>query len=296
MANSITTFKKYIDKLDEVYAVGSCASVLDGDTSLIQIGANAGEILIPKMEMDGLGEYSRSDGAPSGDISLTMQTKKCDYDRGRKFSVDAMDNEETAGLAFGKLAGEFIRTKTTPELDAYRFATYAGISGIQSASGTFTVGSEVLAALSNASLALDEAEVPMEERYLFITPTLLRMAMNVTADISAKKEVLDTFSRVIKVPQTRFYTGIDLLDGKTTGEEVGGYKPAVGDFKINFMAISKSAVIQYTKHGVNKIITPELNQASDSWAFHYRAYGIAEAFDNKVKGIYLHRDTTAVTA
>ena len=61
---------------------------------------------------------------------------KFNYDRGRKFSVDAMDNEETAGLAFGKLASEFIRTKAVPEMDAVRFASYAAINGIGSKTET----------------------------------------------------------------------------------------------------------------------------------------------------------------
>lgn len=39
------------------------------------------------------------------------------------FTVDNMDNAETAGLA-----SEFIRTKVAPEVDAFRFASYgAGI-------------------------------------------------------------------------------------------------------------------------------------------------------------------------
>jgi len=294
--NNITTFKKYTDRLDEVYKVASCASVLDGDTSLIQAGANAGEILIPKMEMDGMGDYSRSGGYTDGNVSLEMQTKKCDYDRGRRFTVDAMDNEETAGLAFGKLSGEFVRTKATPELDAYRFAKYSGILGIQTAIGAYTLGVEVLSAISTARLALDEAEVPEEDRYLFITPTLLELATNVTLNDAGKKAVLDSFKQIVKVPQSRFYTAIDLFDGKTAGEEIGGFKPAVGGFKINFMVVHKPSVMQYTKHGVNKIITPELNQTSDGWMFFYRSYGMAEVLDNKVKGIYLNRDTTAVTA
>ena len=62
------------------------------------MGAKAGEFLIPKMSMDGLADYSRSSGYVKGDVSITYETKSCNYDRGRKFSVDAMDNEETAGI------------------------------------------------------------------------------------------------------------------------------------------------------------------------------------------------------
>lgn len=126
MANSITLFKKYIDLLDEVYQNASVTSALDGDMTLVQMGANTNEIVIPKISMDGLADYDRNGGYVHGDVTLTNETVKFNYDRGRKFTVDAMDNEETAGLAFGKLAAEFIRTKVVPEMDAFRFATYAG--------------------------------------------------------------------------------------------------------------------------------------------------------------------------
>ena len=53
MANSITLFKKYTDLLDEVYKNASVTSMLDGDMSLVQMGANTNEIIIPKISMDG---------------------------------------------------------------------------------------------------------------------------------------------------------------------------------------------------------------------------------------------------
>ena len=60
MANAITKFKKYIDKLDEVYKQASLTADLDGDNALVQAGANANEIVIPKMSLDGLADYSRN--------------------------------------------------------------------------------------------------------------------------------------------------------------------------------------------------------------------------------------------
>lgn len=48
MANSITLFKKYIDLLDEVYQNASVTSALDGDMTLVQMGANTNEIVTPK--------------------------------------------------------------------------------------------------------------------------------------------------------------------------------------------------------------------------------------------------------
>ena len=287
MGNSITKFKKYIDLLDEVYKNASKTSVLDGDSTLVRAGANANEIIVPKMSLDGLADYSRNSGYVNGAVTLKNETVAFNYDRGRAFTVDAMDNEETAGVAFGKLASEFLRTKVTPEVDAFRFATYAGISGISKATaGTISTGADALTALITAISKMDDDEVDAEGRYLFITPTIYNLILNV--DTTKSQEIMSRFAGIVTVPQSRFYTAIDLADGTTSGEEAGGYAKASAGKDINFMIIQKGALLQYPKHIVNKIITPEENQTSDGWKFFYREYGLADVYDNKVAGIYLH--------
>lgn len=294
MPNSITLFKKYVDLLDEVYKNAAKTSVLDGDNTLVQMGANANEIIIPKISMDGLADYSRNGGYVNGDVTLTNETVKFNYDRGRAFSVDSMDNEETAGVAFGKLSSEFIRTKVVPEMDAFRFASYAGTTGISKATAsTLSDGAAVITALRTATTKMDEDEVPMEDRHLFITPTLYGLIQDL--DITKSREVMNRFADVTLVPQSRFYTAIDLYDGVTdnsgssgANEKPGGYVKASAGKDINFMIIHKPAVIQYTKHTVSKVITPEENQTADAYKFPYRAYGLADVYENKVSGIYLH--------
>ena len=296
MANSIQTFKKYIDLLDEVYKNASKTSMLDGDNSLVKAGSNTHEIVIPKISMDGLGDYSRNGGYVDGDVTLTNETVAFNYDRGRAFTVDAMDNEETAGVAFGKLASEFIRTKVVPEMDAFRFAQYAGTTGISkvSAGATLSTGENVISALRAGVTKMDEDEVPSEDRYLFITPTLYGLIRDM--DTTKSKDVLTGFAQVILVPQTRFYTAITLYDGKTdtssqdsgANQKPGGYVKATAGKDINFMIIHKPALMQYTKHTVSKIITPEENQTADAYKFPYRAYGLADVYENKTAGIYLH--------
>ena len=288
MANAIEKFKKYIDTLDEVYKYASVTSVLDGNNKLVRMGANANEIIIPKMSMDGLADYDRANGYVNGDITLTNETVTFNYDRGRSYTVDAMDNEETAGIAFGQLSGEFLRTKVAPEIDAFRFAQYAGVEGILSGTGSLASGADTLTALIAAQNAMDEAEVPVEGRILFITPTLYNGVMNL--DTTKSKAVLDSFSQIVKVPQSRFYTAIDLYDGKGDGETAGHFVKSAAGQNINFMVIEKSAAIQYQKHVVNKVVTPEENQTSDGWKFFYRSYGITDVYENKVKGIYLHKE------
>nr|DAH84439.1 MAG TPA: Major capsid protein [Caudoviricetes sp.] len=296
MANSIALFKKYVPLLDEVYKLSSLTSDLDGAPELARQGQNVNEMIIPKIDMSGLADYSRNGGYVGGDVTFTNETVKCNFDRGRIFNVDTLDNIETAMMAFGRLASEFIRVKVVPELDAFRFATLASMSGIGTTdAAALSTGANVITALRAAVNAMDEAEVPSTERYLYITPTLLGLIRDL--DTTKSKEVLDGFAKIVKVPQSRFYTGIKQLSGKvetisgsgTDDQTAGGFKKADGAKNINFMIIHKPAVIQYQKHVAPKVITPEQNQDADAWKFGYRNVGISDAYENKVAGIYLHK-------
>lgn len=328
MANSIAKFKKYVPYLNEVYAESSKTAILETNSALVKEGTNANEILIPKMSMSGLGDYSRDNGYVDGSATLDYQTIKFDYDRGRSFNIDAMDDEETAGVAFGSLASEFIRSKVVPEIDAYRFATYAANANYKHwFKPAEKNGDKLIEGITAAATSLDELSAPYEGRYLFITPTDLNTIMQL--DSYKSKTILDTFEDVIRVPQSRFYSAIDMLDGASGGEEAGGYKPTpvtykplstqpddwnsnygnyyvkdssdenkfkantsstfnanqvyerTGAYNLDFMIIPKSSVFQYTKHTVNKVISPDDNQTSDAWKFFYRVYGVADKLDKK---------------
>ena len=163
MPNNITLAQQFVPLLDEIYKLASLTSGLDGSPELVKEGANAGELIIPMLSMQGLADYSRNSGYVDGDVSLTNETVRCNFDRGRMFTVDTMDDLETAGIAFGRLAGEFIRTKVVPELDAFRFACYAGKSGISKVAtgATLADGATVLKAIraadSNANVVMCSA-------------------------------------------------------------------------------------------------------------------------------------------
>ena len=291
MANSIALSKIYTNLLDEVYKNSALTAVLESDASLARAGANANEIVIPKLSMSGLADYKRNSGYVNGDVTLNWETVQFNYERGRMFQIDDMDNEETQNVAFGRLAGEFIRTKVVPELDAFRFAKYAAVTGAGTATGTLATGADVIAALRVATSAMDEAEVPMEDRHLFITPTLLGLVEDL--DTTKSKEVLSRFATITKVPQTRFYSAIKLNDGTSSGEEAGGYVKASGAVDLNFEIIHKPATLQFTKHAVPKIISPEQNQDADAWKYGYRNYGLCDTYENKAAGIYVHKKASS---
>ena len=103
-----------------------------------------------------------------------------------------------------------------------------------------------------------------------------------------------TAARKLTITLTLKPDDIDQYDGTTSSEEAGGYvKDPTNGCDINFMIIEKSAVIQFEKHVAPKIITPEQNQSADAYKFGYRNVGIADVYENKVAGIYLHHKAKA---
>lgn len=285
--NSIELFKKNAPELlDKVYKSVATTADFDMNGALVKAGANANEIIIPKLSMDGLGDYSRNSGYTDGDITLNNETVKFNYERGRRLKTDAIDNEETGGVIMANLSSEFLRTKVVPELDAVRYATYSaleGITDVASSGVTYAEGQEVLNALQEAMSKMTNDEVPEEDRHLRITSDLLTKAQYVARNIN--NDILTKFASVKVVPQSRFYTAIELNDGVSEGEKIGGYKKASTGKDINFMIIHKPALLQYTKHAKMKIFTPEQDQDGDNYKMLYRIYGLNDAYENKVAGI-----------
>ena len=162
MANSIALAKAYLPIVDAVYKEASKSAVLDAANANIRfLGGNKVELF--KIAMDGYGDYNRNTGFAKGSVTSTWEELTLSKDRGVELAIDAMDNEETLGLAFGSLVGEFVRTKMVPELDAYRFATYAtaAIAGSMKAKADITVGTtDVPSLIDAADEAMTDAEVP----------------------------------------------------------------------------------------------------------------------------------------
>lgn len=287
--NSIELFKKHgPELLDKIYKASSTTSEFDMNGALVQAGKNANEIIVPVLEMDGLGDFDRNSGYVDGDVSLTNETKKFNYERGRKLKTDAIDNEETGGVILGNLSAEFLRNKVIPEVDAVRYSTYAAIPGISKVEAgiTYSKAEEIYGAIAAAWDEMTNDEVPEEDRHLRITSTLLGYIRDM--DTTKSRDLLNKFKSIKVVPQARFLTEIELLSGKDAdGERKGGYKATDNSKDINFMIIHKPALLQYTKHNKMKVFTPDQDQNGDNYQWLYRIYGLNEYYPNKVAGIFL---------
>lgn len=286
MPNTIQFAKNYLNNLDEVYRLASVTADLTSDPAMSHAGANANEIVYPQISVTGLGDYDRNSGYTTGAVDLKWKTVGFNYDRGTKITVDVMDNEESRNLAFGMAGATLMREKVAPEADAFTFATIAALDHITSVAGSIADAAQFLDALLTAWTKMDNDEVPQEQRILYATAGLLNGVMSL--DTTKSKEILAKFPVKKVVPQARFYTAIDLIDGKTAGEEAGHYKKAETGKEIEFLIVHKPAIIKFDKHVASDVILAANNADADADIIKYRKYGLVNAYENKRSGIYVH--------
>ena len=303
MANDIKLVTKYLPLLDEVYKVNAKTAILDADPSMVRETEDANVVKINKVDMDGLGNYSKTDGYPVGSINSDWETWTFSNDRGRRFNLDKMDNLENLGMAFLGMTGQFLRTKVIPEKDAYTIAAIASADGVTSKTENL-VSNPVKASFEASIAALGEAEVDEGNMVIFCTPTVKgKLESELTRSLASGEteygQKLNYFNDIplITIPQTRFYNAIDLLDGKSSGEVAGGYRKHVstgasGDaagVNLNCIIMDKAAAVTISKNAVTQIFAPEVNQLHDGWTFNYRFYYDTFTFENKLPGVIVSK-------
>lgn len=294
--NSMALATKFLPLVDQVYKQDSKSAILDTANELVRFdGANAVKIF--NINALGMGNYSRNGGFVPGDLAGTWATYTLSIDRGRSYQLDVLDNDEELGLPLGNLFNAVEREHIIPEVDATRFAAYAtGAAAANKTTETLTTGSGVITSIDGATVALDNAEVPYEGRILFVSPKvynllkggITRMVMNGDPNVNNVIEMYNDM-RVIRVPQTRFYTAITLATPSDNDD--------AGDFTcngngINYMIVHPSAVVQVMKHYVARVFSPQQNQQADAWLVQPRFAHGAWVLSHKTYGIYVSSDTT----
>lgn len=292
-ANSIAYAQKYLPLLDEAYKADSKTAILDTLSDYVQFtGANTVNIF--NLNPVGMSNYDRNAGFVPGDVTGTWQPYVLETDRGRSYQVDFLDNDQAMGLVVPNLLATVERQHIIPEVDAYRFAQYAGGAAASNVvTETLSAGAATVASIDLATATLDDAEVPYEGRILFVNPTtyrflkggITRMVMNRDNDVNYNIEMYNDM-RVITVPTGRFQTAIT-LNAPTTSSGAGGFSPASGASAINYMIVHPSAILQVMAHYAPRIFNPEQNIEADAWRVQPRFAHGAWVKAHKDNGIYV---------
>ncbi len=320
MANSIGLITKYMQEaIDTVLTQEAKTNVLVNGSKFIDLNfKETGYVKVMSLLMDGLSDYYRvnnglgsanngyatypsNDGYKVGDTSAKWELFQLEYDRGRQFRVDNMDNEETAGLVIGNLLAEFLRTKVVPEVDAVRFSKMAKKCNValgNLVSETISAN-QIIGKFNGAFEWLFEHGVPEEEQVIFVSPNVMTLIRNTTelykrltqeeyrnADVTFTIEKYEG-RQIIEVPSNRFFTGVVTTDN--------GYMPSANSYVINFMIASKKAVVPVVKLEKSKIWTPEQVQDFDGYKVNFRMYHDIIIPKNKVPAIYTSVSAVAGT-
>lgn len=269
------------------------------DANAGQVIYNGGkEVKIPKINMDGLGDYSRSGGFTSGAVTLEYETRTMTMDRGRTFMIDAMDVNESNFVAnASNVMGQFQATKVIPEIDAYRYSKIASLAiekGV--ATGGYTPDKSTILEKLKADIAairdIVGGDVPLVITMSSLTSAVLDQADGITkqlsvtefkkGDVTTKVKSLDECP-IIEAPSARLKTAYTFRDGKSSGQEAGGFVPAGGAKDINWLITPLTAPIAVNKTDKVRIFDPAINQDADAWKLDYRKYHDLWILDEALK-------------
>ena len=279
--------------------------------------ANAGQVIyhggatvkVPKMTVQGLGEYDRDTGYAQGSVGLEYETFELTQDRGRKFHLDAMDIDETNFVATaGNVLSEFQRVYVIPEIDAYRLSKIAGaaiaadtaaVGGTGMVEYGYTPGSQGTSALRkfkegvkavresghNGQLVCQASDTFIMELELELA-TQLRSVTWSQGGINTQVPAIDNVV-LLATPENRLYSAITLYDGVTSGQKNGGYVKGNNAMDVNFIIMPRTTPIGVQKQDKMRIFNPDINQALNAWRIDYRRFHDLWVLDNKVDSIFV---------
>ena len=305
MANTLEYAKIFQPALDKQVIQEATTGWMELNSGLVKYnGGN--EVKIPNIVMDGLGDYDRATGFVQGDVTLTWQTHTLTQDRGRTFSIDAMDVDETAFVATaGTVLGEFQRVQVVPEIDAYRYSKLAtlAIEAEQTRSIAITstnVLTELLTDLANMEDAIGAKDVvitmsPITANLLAQNKeamAMLNKAMLAKGALSVEVQALND-NPIVKAPSRLLKTAFEFRDGSTAGQEAGGFVAASGALDINWIIATKDAPIAISKTDKTRTFSPDVNQGKDAWKIDYRKYHDLWVPKSKLTSIYTNTKPVA---
>ena len=293
VSNSVGYASSYLPILDEIYQAESKTAILDTAQDRVYYDPKAHTFNLFEIDMVGNADYSRNNGFVRGDVTAAWRSYAPQYDRGRQFVVDRIDNDEAMGMVFPSLGAEYMRLKAIPETDAIRFRDYSkNAADSMKTAENISTAEGAITAIDLGTEKMDNAEVPYEGRILFVNPTMYRlikggisrMVMNGENDVNFNVEFYNDM-RVIMVPSGRFNTAISLAQ-PTAHDGAGGYT-ATGS-TINFLIIHPTAIMQANCFTEPRIFSPAVNQQSQGWLYDFRQYHGAWVKHQKTNGIYVN--------
>lgn len=294
--NTIEAAKIFQTALDQQVLEGATSGWMEENAGQVKY-SGGNEVKIPKISLSGLGDYDRDSGYTQGAVTFSYETKTMTMDRGRKFLLDKMDVDETDFVASATtVMGEFQRTQVIPEVDAYRYSRIYALAKDKYGKTYTPAASTILSTLSEDITAVQDEAGSADLVIIMARPVYDMFCNNdkISKLINAgdfKQGELNLMIKmfngipIIPVPSARMKTAYTFNDGKSGGQEAGGFTPTAKATQINWIICPKSAPIAVSKTDNFKIFDPEVNQTADAWLVELRKFHDLWIKDNVLPSI-----------
>lgn len=292
--NNIEYAEMFTQSLDKQLVATAVTGFMEGNSELVTYTGGK-TVKVPKISMDGLGDYDRNAGFKQGSATLEFEPFVMGQDRAVSFSLDANDVSEANFVPTAStLMGEFQRTKVIPEIDAFRISKIATLA-IAKAGNCITSGytpvvadiltkiradiaavQDVIGAGTQLLVMLSIATQNILENSSELVKQLAVGTMTTGAMIDLEVTMLDKCP-LIEVPSALMKTGYVFATGATTF----GFAPATDAKDINWIIMAQSTAIAVCKTDNMRIFDPETNQDANAWKMDYRKYHDLFIMDNQ---------------
>ena len=286
MPNNMTNLyqSKVVPRLYQQYYQGAFTSFMENNA--IGVEYKGGKyVIMSEMSVDGLGNYDRNNGFVRGEINGTKKQYEMTMDRGREFLIDVADNDETGFLVnAGSVMSVFQNEHVIPEIDAYRISKI--FSTVNTNAAANVKAADVDAKEITYTLADDIAEirdkvgnVPLVIMMSGLTQKYFGREFMHNLDyvnfakgtVNTKVKSLDGDPFMI-IPSARMKSAYTFYDGKTSGQEKGGFVAASGAKDIKWIIMPASAAIAVAKIDKSRVFDPNTYQGAHAWKTDYRIF------------------------
>lgn len=255
------------------------------------IGANI--VKIPYVKVKGYKDHSRTNDFNRQTVENQFMTKTLAHDRDIEMKVDAMDVDETNQvLSAANLTNTFETEQAIPEQDVYAFsklyADYTNVAiGNKVADTTVLSAANILATIDSIQETMTNAEVPVDGRILYVTPTVNKFIKNaLTRQLTATDGVVSRLItgldnlKIKEIPAGRMKTVYDFTDG---------FVPGVAAKQINMICVHPTSVLYTKKHSYIHLWAPGSDsRAADSYLYQNRAYWDLFLLETRVDGVWFN--------
>ncbi len=276
MANNIEFAEKYLGDIDKIITQSSKTGFL-ADNAFKMKFSGSKTVYLPEIEMDGLGDYSRTDGYPKGDSSLTYTPYTLNQERGKQLFLDAQDSDESgiSDLA-GKLVGEFTRTRVIPEVDAYNISALFAIAAAANNVLEPNADSPVADLLTIINACEEKMEYEGGNMVALVNPAMYNL-LQTTTELQRYLSVSD-FTQGGLTYKVKNLNGVPIIPVSSSRMKTSytfgdnGFAPANNAGDICALVLPKDSASFVKKVDKCQILSPDQVEDFDAYKINFRMY------------------------